>query len=99
MLIGIEIIYHRFEFRRENFAMRTQPFPTYHDKNRTPSVSTFLRPVSKITLPPSGKKVHLCFFALRALQFWEMTLFFFYFYLGKIGFNIFPDLKSKQIKF
>jgi len=22
----------------------------------------------------------------------------FYFYLGKFGFNIFPDLKSKQIK-
>jgi len=24
---------------------------------------------------------------------------FFYFYLGKFGFNIFPDLKSKQIKY
>jgi len=23
---------------------------------------------------------------------------FFYFYLGKFGFNILPDLKSKQIK-
>jgi len=45
----------------------------------------------------TGKKVHLGFFALRALQFWEMALFF-YFYLGKFGFNIFPDLKSKQIK-
>jgi hypothetical protein len=40
----------------------------------------------------------LGFFALRALQFWEMALVF-YFYLGKFGFNIFPDLKSKQIKY
>jgi hypothetical protein len=43
------------------------------------------------------KKVHLGFFALRALQFWEMALFF-YFYQGTFGFNIFPDLKSTQIK-
>jgi len=39
------------------------------------------------------KKVHLAFFALRALQLWEMARFF---YLGKFGFNIFPDLISKQ---
>jgi hypothetical protein len=38
------------------------------------------------------------FFAFIALQFWEMALLF-YFYLGKFGFNIFPDLKSKQIKY
>jgi len=38
------------------------------------------------------------FFALRALQFWEMALVFRY-YLGKFGLNIFPDLKSKQIKY
>ncbi len=30
----------------------------------------------EIILPPTGKKVHLVFFALRALQFWEMALFF-----------------------
>ncbi len=36
------------------------------------------------------------FFAQRALQFWEMALFFFYFYVGKFGCNILPDLKIKQ---
>jgi hypothetical protein len=48
----------------------------------------FLRPEKKYTY---------VFFALRALQFWEMALLF-CFYLEKFGFNIFPDLKSKQIK-
>jgi len=50
--------------------------------------SYFLRP----------EKVHLGFFALRALQFWEMALVFHY-YLGKFGINIFPDLKGKEIKY
>ncbi len=36
------------------------------------------------------------FFALITLQFWESVLFF-YLYLGKFGFNIFPHSKSKQI--
>ncbi len=45
------------------------------------------------------KKSTLRFFlSLWALQFWEMALLF-YFYLGKFSLNIFPDLKSKQIKF
>jgi len=44
------------------------------------------------------KKVHLGFFALRVLQFYEMALVFHY-YLGKFGLNIFWDLKSKQIKY
>ncbi len=47
-------------------------------------------------LPPIGKIVQLgLFFALWALQFWEMALLF-YFYLRKFGLNIFPDLKSKK---
>jgi len=44
------------------------------------------------------EKIHLGFFALRALQFWEMALFFLLF-LGKFCFNIFLNLKSKQIKY
>jgi len=43
------------------------------------------------------KKVHLGFFSWRVIQFWEMVLVFHY-YLGKFGFNIFLDLKSKKIK-
>jgi len=49
-------------------------------------------------LPPTGKSTLKLFFAFIALQFWEMALLF-YFYIGKFGFNIFPDLKSKQIKY
>jgi len=44
------------------------------------------------------EKVHLGFFALRALQFLVMSLVFQY-YVGKSGLNIFPDLKSTQIKY
>ncbi len=44
------------------------------------------------------KKSTLSFFALKAPQFWEMTLVFHY-YLGKLGLYIFPDLKRKQIKY
>jgi len=39
--------------------------------------------------PSDRKKVHLGFFALRALKCWEMALVFHYF-LGKFGLNIFP---------
>jgi len=46
-------------------------------------------------LPPAGKNT-LMFFALRALQFWEMALGF-HFYLGKFGLNIFRNLKHKRI--
>jgi len=53
--------------------------------------------MDKIILPPTGKKVHLGFFELRPLQFWEMALVFCY-HQEKFGLNIFPDLKSKQIK-
>jgi len=52
----------------------------------------------KKILPPTGKKVQLGFFSLGALQFWEMALVFHY-YLEKFGLNIFPNLKSQQIKY
>jgi len=42
------------------------------------------------------EKSTIMFFALRALQFWEMALVF-HCHLGKFDINIFPDLKSKQI--
>jgi len=49
-----------------------------------------------VVLLPQTRKSTISFFAFRALQFWEIN--FFDYYLGKFGFNIFPDLKSKQIK-
>ena len=52
----------------------------------------------KNTTSSDWKKVHLVFFALRALQFSERAQVFHY-YLGKVGLNIFPNLKTKQVKY
>jgi len=53
---------------------------------------------SKLLFLTGPEKGTLKFFALRALQFWEMALVFYY-YLGKFGFNIFLYLENKQIKY
>jgi len=55
-----------------------------------------LRYYDQIFLRP--EKSTLRFFALRALQFWEIALVFHY-HLGKFGLNIFPNLKTKQVKY
>ncbi len=59
---------------------------------------TVVRKVSRKChiLSPTGNKVQLGFFALRALQFWEMALGFHY-YLGIFGLSIFPCLNKLNI--
>ncbi len=55
-----------------------------------------LNTYDKYFLRPEKSK--FSFFALRTLQFWDMALVFHY-NLRKCGLDIFPVLKSKQIKY
>ncbi len=63
----------------------------FHQKNNKSSMPI---PILYL-LPPAGKNT-LMFFALRALQFWEMALGFHY-YLGIFGPSIFPGLNKLNI--
>jgi len=48
-------------------------------------------------LPPTGKK-YIYVFCIKSTSILGNGTVFYFFYLEKFGFNIFPDLKSEQLR-